>query len=233
MENRIPKIIHYCWFGGKKPKKVVKTIKKWKSKLPDYSFIEWNENNFDIEKSCDFVKEAYVRKKWAFVSDYVRLYALQMFGGIYLDTDVQLLKTFDLFLNDPLFISHESNRSLCTAVIGSIKQNSLIEAFLNTYLDKKFELNKNLNITPNSELLFDFCKQNKKNIEFDKEFVDETIHVYPQTFFCAKDIHNYKLLVSSYTICIHNLDASWYSPSHLFFKKIKVILMKFINFFRR
>ena len=86
------KIIHYCWFGGKKiPNSVKKCIKTWKKYLPDYEIKEWNEENFDVNV-CPFVKEAYENKKWAMVSDYARIYALYQDGGIYLDTDVKILK---------------------------------------------------------------------------------------------------------------------------------------------
>ena len=89
------KKIHYCWFGGKElPSKVKKCIATWKKMLPDYEIKEWNEENFDINTNT-FVKEAYENKKWAFVSDYVRIYALYNEGGIYLDTDVKILKDLD------------------------------------------------------------------------------------------------------------------------------------------
>ena len=90
----IPKIIHYCWFGGKeKPDSVKKCIESWKKFLPDYQLIEWNENNFNIEK-LEYTKEAYVAEKYAFVSDVARIEALYQHGGIYMDTDVEVLKTF-------------------------------------------------------------------------------------------------------------------------------------------
>ena len=92
----IPKIIHYCWFGKKtKPEKIEELILSWKKILPDYQIIEWNENNCDISISPEYVKTAYELKKWAFVSDYFRLKALYEFGGIYLDTDVEIIKKFD------------------------------------------------------------------------------------------------------------------------------------------
>ena len=93
-KNKIPKIIHYCWFGKKeKPEIVKKCINSWTDKLKEYEIIEWNEDNFEMN-SNRFITEAYRLGKYAFVSDYVRLYALYEYGGIYLDTDVEIYKEF-------------------------------------------------------------------------------------------------------------------------------------------
>ena len=98
------KKIHYCWFGGKKlPKSVERCIKTWKKQLPDYEIIEWNENNFDINV-CPFVKQAYENKKWAFVSDYARIYALYNEGGIYFDTDVKVLKNIEHIIDKDMVL---------------------------------------------------------------------------------------------------------------------------------
>lgn len=104
----IPKKIHYCWFGGKPlSDEMEKFISTWHKYCPDYEFIKWDENNFDICQSIPFVKEAYEHKKYAFVSDYVRLCALYNKGGIYIDTDVELVKPLEPFLNDRFFTSIE------------------------------------------------------------------------------------------------------------------------------
>lgn len=95
----IEKVIHYCWFGGAEKNEIILTcIESWKKFCPDYKIIEWNENNFDINM-CDFIKEAYENKKWVFVSDFVRLYVLYNYGGIYLDTDVELMDSLDEWEN--------------------------------------------------------------------------------------------------------------------------------------
>ena len=93
----IPKIIHYCWFG-KNPKNnlILRCIESWKKFCPNYKFVEWNESNFDVNSNL-YTKQAYENKKWAFVSDYVRLYALYNYGGIYLDTDCEILQSLDIF----------------------------------------------------------------------------------------------------------------------------------------
>lgn len=229
MDNEIPKIVHYCWFGSKMPKKVKKNIAKWKSILKDYKFIEWNETNFDYN-SCDFVKEAYENKKWAFVSDYARLKALNDFGGIYLDTDVDILKPFeDLLKENKLIISNESENSLCTAVIISNKNNEFVQSFLDTYKNKKFIIDGKFQMQPNSELLLEHLKSKEINVSYDNEINSENVHILPQTYLCGKNIFNYKLMISKNTYCIHNLDASWYGPFHKFLKKCKIVVRNIIN----
>ena len=96
----IPKIIHCCWFGnGKKPKIVEECIKTWSIFMPEYRIIEWNESNFSVSEAPIYVQEAYEKKKYAFVSDYVRLYALEQYGGVYFDTDIEVCKNFDDILD--------------------------------------------------------------------------------------------------------------------------------------
>ena len=115
----IPRIIHYCWFGRKeKPESVVKCILSWKQYLPDYQIVEWNENNFDIENSITYVKQAYDCKMWAFVSDFVRLHALYNYGGLYFDTDVEVFKPFDDLMINSGFCGFESKYYIGTSVFG-------------------------------------------------------------------------------------------------------------------
>ena len=102
----IPKIIHYCWFGSDIPESIQRNIDKWKSVMPDYEFIQWDSSRFPREKLL-WVDQACDNHKYAFAADYVRLYALYEYGGIYLDTDVEVLKSFDPFLNDTVFFGFE------------------------------------------------------------------------------------------------------------------------------
>ena len=119
----IPKIIHYCWFGGKKkPENVEQYILSWKNKCPDYEIREWNENNFDIKSNC-FCKEAYEKKKWAFVSDYARLAILYKYGGIYMDTDVEVIKPFDNLLTYQAFLCFESSKMVSIGTLGAKKES--------------------------------------------------------------------------------------------------------------
>ena len=107
----IPKIIHYCWFGGNPlPDDAKKCITSWKKFFPDYEIKEWNETNYDLSV-CPYVKEAYESKKWAFVSDYARFDILYKYGGLYFDTDVEVIKTFDDILKNGAFMGQEAAAS--------------------------------------------------------------------------------------------------------------------------
>ena len=102
----IPKVIHYCWLSNDPfPEKIKLCMQSWKEIMPDYEWKLWNTENFDIENSIPYVKDAFACKKWAFVADYIRLYALYTEGGIYLDSDVKVLKRFDDFLHHGFFLS--------------------------------------------------------------------------------------------------------------------------------
>lgn len=134
----IPKIIHYCWFGkGEKPEQVIKYITLWKQKNPDYDIKEWNESNFDYQQ-WKFCREAYQVKKFAFVSDVCRLYALLTEGGIYLETDIEMIKNFDPFLSDKSFVGEERNHTIGSGCIGAEKGTSWVKDFLETYNTREF-----------------------------------------------------------------------------------------------
>lgn len=113
----IPKIVHYCWFGGKeKPEDVKKCIESWKQFLPEYQLMEWNEDNFDIER-LQYTREAYTAGKYAFVSDVARVEALYQYGGVYMDTDVEVLKSFNPLLEAQCILGMEEKEYVATSFI--------------------------------------------------------------------------------------------------------------------
>ena len=174
----IPKKIHYIWVGGKeKPKNVERCIKTWKKVFKDFEIIEWNEENFDIN-SCSYTKCAYEAKKWAFVSDYIRLYALNTIGGVYLDTDVIAVENIDELLNDKAFIGFENNNFVSAAIMGSEKDHPFIKELLNYYnnIDDKKYFNFDDN---NSLLVTNILKENYKlKLNNKEQLLKDGIRVY-------------------------------------------------------
>ena len=195
----IPKKIHYCWFGLKsKPEEVITYIEGWKKILPDYAIVEWNESNFDVNM-MPFTKEAYSKGKYAFVSDVARLWALSQEGGFYLDTDIEMIKSFDDLLEESLVIGYEHKDRIGTGVIGCTKGNVIIEGFLKTYYNKNFILNGGKqNTTPNPFLLSEFILTNNINIK-----------IWPMEYFCAKDYVSKRIIVTDNTYCVHHFAGSW------------------------
>ena len=214
--NKIPKIIHYCWFGeGKKNEKIEQCIESWKKKLPDYKIIEWNEKNFDINSNL-YTKEAYEAKKWAFITDYVRLYVLYNYGGIYLDTDVEVLKPLDNFLINKGFSGFEDEQYIPTGIMGSIKKHEWIEELLKFYENKKFKEGESYDLTPNTETITRIT-QNKYNIILNnkkQEIVDGFI-IYPKEYFCPKNHYNGEIRITSNTYTIHHFNGSWQETAKL------------------
>ena len=125
----IPKIIHYCWFGGEKPGKVLKCIESWKRCLPDYEIIEWNSENFDVF-ALPYTSEAYKAKKYAFVSDVARVKALYEYGGIYLDTDVMVYGKFDPVLQHKCVFGFEEELYVATSFMAAEPHHPLMKQFL-------------------------------------------------------------------------------------------------------
>ena len=179
----IPKIIHYVWVGNNpKPKDIKKCMKTWKKHLKDYKIIEWTESNFDIS-SHPFVKKAYEAKKWAYVSDYIRMYAIYNYGGIYLDTDVLVLENFDKFLNNKVFVGFERENYPFTAVFGAEKKNKFIKKLLDYYdnLDAyNFDFENNNTISVSNILINEYgcSKENKEQL------LKDGIKVYKDDILC-------------------------------------------------
>lgn len=157
----IPKIIHYCWFGNnEKPELVLRCIESWKKQLPDWEIIEWNESNWDV-RNFEFTKKAYENKKYAFISDVARLDVLYRYGGVYLDTDVEILKMnpFDRFLQLDAFFSFENERNVNTGqCFGSMRRVNLINSLMADYYTKEYsnKINDNINTYVNHKTFSDY-----------------------------------------------------------------------------
>jgi hypothetical protein len=230
MSQKIPKTIHYCWFGRKsKPELVEKCIESWKKNLTDYEIIEWNEDNFDIQY-CSYVKEAYESGKFAFVSDYVRVHALYTFGGIYLDTDVEVFKPFDDILHHDSFWGFEQENYIATSTIGAAKRNSLIKMFLDSYQNKKFlyedgSFDSLTNVAIITELL------KKKGLKPNGEYQEIKGYgvFYPQTYFSPYDYINCRYFKTDKTYAMHHFYKSWMPLKKRLKSKTKNLLAKAVG----
>lgn len=206
----IPKKIHYCWFGSNpKSKLIKKCIKSWKKHCPDYEIIEWNEDNFDIN-CCDYVKEAYEAKKWAFLTDYARLWIVYNHGGIYLDTDVELISDLDKFLKYDSYFGFETKTCINTGLgFGAQSGNKIIKAMLDDYNGIHF-INKDgtydLTTCPvrNSDALEQFGLIRNNSIQI----IDNNAF-FPSEFFSPIDYESCQKNITENTVSIHWFNASW------------------------
>lgn len=233
----IPKIIHYCWFGNQPiPNHLQGCMLTWRKILPDYTFIRWDESNFDINSTI-WTKEAYNARKFAFVSDYVRLVALQTMGGIYLDTDVVVKKTFNSLLNKHAFMGFENELYLTSAVMGFEPNFPLINEFLKFYEGKHFILEDGqLNNTANVIMMTEICKKYGLRIEDSYQETGD-ISFFPREFFCPLDFYHNNHATSN-TMTIHLFDASWLdkdtkSSIVIERKSFYKIFIKFKSFLKR
>lgn len=207
------KIIHYCWFGGKKlPRKVKQCIKTWKKMLPDYKIKEWNETNFDISV-CPFVKEAYENKKWAMVSDYARIYALYNEGGLYLDTDVKILKDVTHILEKPIVMGYEDSGYVGTAVIYvKEKQNKYVKEILEYYNKiEHFNVDMIYNYA-NPVIITNILKNyESKTDENGLTIFDNDIFIYPRDYFYPMSYNYAERIFTKNTCMVHLFNATWTS----------------------
>ncbi|MDO4204044.1 MAG: glycosyltransferase [Selenomonadaceae bacterium] len=181
----IPKVIHYCWFSDKPgyPDDLRKFLDSWKKHLPDYEIKLWNVDNFDVNQSNDYVKEAMAEGKYAFVSDFVRLWALYNYGGVYLDSDVEVFKSFDPLLDCPGFIGFESDKSVASCLIASEVNNPLLKELMTAYNDRHFITEDGrLDLTPNPFPITKCLIKHGLKINNELQRLDNMV-VYPQTFF--------------------------------------------------
>lgn len=209
----IPKIIHYCWFGGKPlPELACKCIESWKKYLPEYEIIRWDENSFDINSNL-YVKEAYENKKYAFVTDYVRLYAIYTQGGIYMDTDVEVRKPLDEFLKHQAFSGFESYHDIPTGIMASEKGFQGIKDQLDYYNNRHFvKEDGSFDMTTNVTTITNYylARGLKRNNTFQ---VLEGYALYPRIYFCPSSLDVAKRLDEIYTI--HHMAGSWLDPDDL------------------
>ncbi|MBW7456960.1 glycosyltransferase family 32 protein [Paenibacillus sepulcri] len=213
--THIPRIIHYCWFGrGAKPQLFIKCMRSWQKHLNGYQLIEWNEDSFDIQ-SNPYVKEAYAARKYAFVSDYVRLHALYHHGGIYMDTDVEVVKPLDRFLDHEAFSGFEDGHFLQSGTMGAAKGHPWIGELLLDY-DKRRFLRKDgsYDTTTNTAVISRTCEKHGLLLNGEYQVLANGVTFYPRTYFSPYDYINGASFITSDSYTIHHFAQSWL-PAHV------------------
>lgn len=206
----IPKTIHYCWFGrGEMPDLAQKCIESWHHYLPDYNYKLWNEDNFDVQ-SVPYVKEAYESRKYAFVTDYVRLWALYSEGGIYMDTDVEILKSLDDLLELDAFTGYEGSKNMppVTGLMASVAHGEWVKEQLDAYRDIHFiKEDGTMDLTPNTVRISNIMREGGFVID-GKYHVYKDLHVFPTDYFCPRQTTG-EFLLTENTYCNHHFMGSW------------------------
>lgn len=213
--SKIPKVIHYIWVGGnKKPDSVNEYIKTWKKHCPDYLIVEWNEKNYDMSKNR-YTREAYGLRKWAFATDYMRLDILDMFGGVYMDSDIEVLRSLDKFLDKPAFTSFEAGRPdqilMPTGIMGAEPGNSWIRYLKTHYSEERaFDIpGWGIDLTPNTDVITDMT-QKKYKIKMNNKFQEnEDFTIYPSEYFCPKSWSTGEINLTENSHTIHHFAGSW------------------------
>ena len=231
----IPKIIHYCWFGPKEIPEMEKAcIESWSKILPEYKIMFWNEKNFNISE-IPYVKEAYENKKFAFVSDYVRMHALYTFGGVYFDTDVEVIKTLDSFLDNKAFIGFENRTMVGTGIIGAEKNSSLFKKMLDYYNEHHFvDSNGNIDTTTNVQIITRILTEQVFEPRNSEQNLPE-IHIYERDIFCPKKMDDGTFSVTIRSVTIHKFAGSWLTErekkrgTNLFWRNVMRPLLKKIR----
>ena len=225
----IPKTIHYCWFGrGEKPELAIKCIESWRKYLPDYVIKEWNEDTFDVSQN-QYVHEAYVNRKYAFVTDYVRLYALYVEGGIYMDTDVEVLRNYNNFLEHNAFSGFESDGNVPTGMMAAEKGSIWAKELLEQYDTRRFvQEDGSFDLTTNTTVITKYMVSKGLLLNNKLQDFPGLCTMYPSDYFCPKDHGTGKITCTKNTVCIHHFAGSWIEHSILKScrHKIKLFLSK-------
>lgn len=230
----IPKIIHYCWFGGKPlPPLAERCIASWKKWLPDYEIRRWDESNFDVN-AIEYTRQAYARRKYAFVSDYARFWILYHYGGLYFDVDVEAVASFDDIVEKGAFLGVESDSTVIEGIVtgadlplhcnpglamGAEKGMQFYAEMLRRYATFKFlypsgAMNTTTVVSYTSQALIDAGFNPALGIETtDHKFqCIDGITIYPKRYFCPT-IQNGNVSLMSDTRSIHHYAASWVTPA--------------------
>ncbi|MDE6860121.1 MAG: glycosyl transferase [Duncaniella sp.] len=198
----IPKIIHYCWLSDDEiPETLKKCMESWHRILPDYEFILWDRNRFDIT-SVPWVNEAYSHRKYAFAADYIRLYAIYTHGGIYLDMDVEIIQSFDSLLSRPYILGYEKKNGIEAGIFGGEKGASWIKDCLDYYTDRHFiNSNGDMDTLPLPRIMYKTLYPQISEMT-----------IFPNEYLTAKSYYTGEITITPNTYSIHHFAGSWLSP---------------------
>lgn len=232
MSQKIPKIIHYCWFGGNElPELAIKCIESWKNFFPDYQIKRWDEKNFDLNV-CSYVKEAYEAKKWAFVSDYARFWILYNEGGIYFDTDVEVIRSFERIIeNGPFMGCEQAMTDFPIKVapglgLGAVPQMPIYKKILDYYNTLSFyDINGEINLKTIVEYTTDILQKYGLRNTLDVQNIEE-IMIYPPDYFCPINYVTGEKKISCNTYSIHHYSESWKTKTQKHQNKVLHKLLK-------
>lgn len=221
---QISKKIHYCWFGGNPlPENAKKCIESWKKFCPDYEIIEWNESNFNLDE-CKYARQAYDAKKWAFVSDYARFKILYENGGLYFDTDVELIKSIDDIISLGEFMGVEDKKEILVAPgLGMAMQKGSLfcKEMVDRYMQNQFVRDDG---SYNTETIVSYTTKLLKEYGLKKQNVVQQIkdiYIYPDDYFNPKDYITGNINITKNTRSIHHFDGSWFSDEERYAQKLK------------
>lgn len=227
----IPKKIHYCWFGnGSKPKDVETYINTWKTLFPDYEILEWNESNFDIS-CCSYVEQAYKAKKYAFVSDYVRLFALFNEGGVYFDTDIEAIQDIRPLLTKlKMLLGFEDEYYVMTGFMAAEPHMPCFRDLISFYNEKEFRLpNGKYDTLPNPVIVTKFMQKYGVVPNGQYQVFADGCEIYPYEYYSGLNIAYQKLNVTQNTCLIHHCMGTWQTPKEKIKPLIKSIIVRIIG----
>lgn len=215
----IPKLIHYCWFGPHPlPASAQRYLASWQEMLPDYQIKLWNEENYAYQSNA-YASAAYAAGKYAFVADVCRIEVLCQYGGIYLDTDVQMLKSFDPFLHHHCFTGFEQGMNPYTreltcnpqaGVMGCEAGSALMQDIRQLYQTMHFDPQQPVTI---NQLFKQLYQQHNIQLNNQQQLITDYVCVYPSDYFMAKNAYTHQLNITANTVCIHHYDGSWLNDS--------------------
>ena len=217
----IPKIIHYCWFGkNKKDPLILRCIESWKKFCPDWEIIEWDESTYDLSTTPKYVQDALLAKKWAFVSDFVRLDVIEKMGGIYVDTDMEIVRDISPLLAHSAFMGFEDSEYINNAMMGATPNHPFVQQAIEWYKNDHPR-------TPTPIVMNELFKKNNNLIRLQEKEQDlSNVHIYTHIAFypynkeTIKDFSYHDLTEETYSV--HWWNYSWGNPINKFFKKVGI-----------